>query len=86
MTKPANILSALMATACITLNQPARAQAVDPKLGKVTMFELPPLTETPGIAGVPLVPVPAPPEPGYGEIPPRAAGSDPGPAPSLPAP
>jgi hypothetical protein len=35
MTKPASILSALMATACITLNQPARAQAVDPKLGKV---------------------------------------------------
>jgi hypothetical protein len=35
MTKPASILSALTATACITLNQPARAQAVDPKLGKV---------------------------------------------------
>ena len=47
---------------------------------------LPPFTETPGMAGVPLVPVPAPPGPGYGEIPPFAMGSDPGPVPSLPAP
>src|SRR5471030_2613927 len=29
------LLPALVATACITLNQPARAQAVDPTLGKV---------------------------------------------------
>ena len=36
----------------------------EPKLGKVTMLLLPPFTETPGIAGVPLVPVPAPPGPG----------------------
>ena len=34
-----------------------------PKLGKVTML-LPPCTETPGRGGLPVVPVPAPPEPG----------------------
>ena len=36
----------------------------EPKLGRVTTLLLPPLTETPGRAGVPLVPVPAPPDPG----------------------
>src|SRR5690348_5956794 len=47
---------------------------------------LPPCTETPGMAGEPFVPRPAPPEPGYGEIPPRAEGSEPRPAPSFAAP
>src|SRR6202040_2051654 len=56
------------------------------KLGKVMTLLLPPFTETPGIAGEPLGPVPAPPGPGYGELAPRALGSDPGPLPSLPAP
>src|SRR5437867_6241765 len=56
----------------------------DPKLGSVIV--LPPCTETPGIAGAPLVPRPAPPGPGYGEMPAREFGSEPGPAPSLPAP
>src|SRR5580704_8456616 len=56
-----------------------------PKLGSVTIL-LPPLTETPGIGGFPAVPLPAPPAPGYGEIPPRAAASDPWPAPSFAAP
>jgi len=36
--------------------------------------------------GLPLVPLPAPPGPGYGEIPLRALRSDPRPVPSLPAP
>ena len=57
----------------------------DPKLGSVTVV-VPPSTDTPGIAGAPLAPVPAPPSPGYGEIPPRAFGSEPRPVPSLPAP
>src|SRR6202795_750693 len=57
----------------------------DPKLGSVRVV-VPPCTETPGIAGVPLLPVPAPPGPGYGEIPPRAFGSEPRPVPCLPAP
>ena len=56
-----------------------------PKLGKL-MVVVPPCTDTPGTAGVPLVPVPAPPGPGYGEIPPCALGSEPRPVPSLPAP
>ena len=47
---------------------------------------VPPCTDTPGTAGVPLVPDPAPPGPGYGEIPPWALGSEPRPAPALPAP
>ena len=47
---------------------------------------VPPCTDTPGTAGAPLVPVPEPPGPGYGEIPPRALGSEPRPVPSLPAP
>ena len=50
------------------------------------MVVVPPCTETPGIAGAPLVPLPAPPVPGYGEMPPRALASDPRPAPSLAAP
>src|ERR1700729_4234897 len=50
------------------------------------MLVVPPSTETPGIAGVPLVPLPAPPGPGYGEIPLRALESAPRPEPSLPAP
>src|SRR5215831_192756 len=55
-----------------------------PKLGKVIVF--PPCTETPGIAGLLVAPLPEPPGPGYGEIPPFADGSDPRPTPSLPAP
>jgi hypothetical protein len=47
---------------------------------------LPPCTETPGMAGEPLAPRPAPPGPGYGEIPARADGSDPRPVPSFAAP
>jgi len=38
--------------------------ALELKLGNVTTLLLPPLTETPGIAGEPPVPVPAPPGPG----------------------
>src|ERR1700686_414640 len=56
-----------------------------PKLGRFTVV-VPPCTETPGAAGVPLVLVPVPPAPGYGEMPPRAFGSEPRPTPSLPAP
>jgi hypothetical protein len=56
-----------------------------PKLGNV-MVVVPPWTETPGRAGAPLVPLPAPPGPGFGEMPPRALGSVPRPVPSLPAP
>ena len=45
----------------VVLERPGAAAyfVFDPKLGKVMML-LPPLTETPGMAGVPLVPVPAP--------------------------
>src|SRR5450631_2396413 len=35
MVKPVRLLSALMATACVSLGQAALAQAVDQKLGKV---------------------------------------------------
>jgi hypothetical protein len=35
MAKSAPLLSALMATVCISLTQPAQAQTIDPKLGKV---------------------------------------------------
>src|SRR5271154_2061385 len=56
-----------------------------PKLGKLIVV-VPPSTETPGIAGSLLVRVPAPPAPGYGEIPPRAFGSEPCAVPSRPAP
>src|ERR1700722_11835310 len=56
-----------------------------PKLGRLIVV-VPPCTETPGMAGWPLVPVPVPPGPGYCEIPSRALGSEPWPAPSLPAP
>ncbi len=35
MAKSARLLSALVATACVSLSQTAQAQAVDPKLGKV---------------------------------------------------
>ena len=47
-----------------TLGSPLPA---GPKLGSVT---LPPLTSTPDMAGLPLVPLPAPPGPVVGEIPP----------------
>ncbi len=57
----------------------------DPKLGRVTIV-LPPLTETPGTAGVPLGLLPVPPGPMLGEMPPRALGSDPRPAPARAAP
>jgi hypothetical protein len=57
----------------------------DPKLGSVTIV-LPPLTETPGTAGVPLGLLPVPPGPTAGEMPPWALGSDPRPTPALAAP
>lgn len=57
----------------------------DPKLGRVTTV-LPPRTSTPGMVGDPVGAVPAPPGPGVGEIPARAFGSEPWPAPVLPAP
>src|SRR5580658_10130634 len=58
------------------------------KLGRVTMFVLPPRTSTPGAAEVPVGAVPAPPGPGVGEIPARtlALGSEPRPVPDFPAP
>src|ERR1700731_3411916 len=48
----------------------------EPKLGRVTIV-LPPLTETPGTAGVPLGLLPVPPGPMAGEMPPRALRSVP---------
>lgn len=60
--------------------------APEPKLGRFTIAVLPPLIETPGTAGVPLVALPAPPGPALGEIPPRAFGSEPRSVPDLPAP
>src|SRR5271169_369783 len=65
--------------------EPGASPPGAPKLGSVTVV-VPPSTDTPGIAGVPVVPLPAPPVPGYGEMPPRALGSEPRPVPSLPAP
>src|SRR5271170_1183983 len=56
------------------------------KLGRVTMLVLPPRTSTPGAAGDPVGAVPAPPGPGVGEIPARAFGSEPWPAPDFAAP
>jgi hypothetical protein len=57
-----------------------------PKPGRLTMPLLPPRTETPGTAGDPLAPLPVPPGPAPGEIPPRAIGSEPGPVLSFPPP
>src|SRR5208282_1470580 len=62
------------------------ASPVGPKLPRLTVEVVPPSTDTPGTAGAPFVPLPAPPGPGFGEIPPRAFGSEPCPAPSRPAP
>ncbi|PYX09347.1 MAG: hypothetical protein DMG88_06775 [Acidobacteria bacterium] len=47
---------------------------------------LPPFTSTPRIGGFPFVPLPAPPGPGYRDVPPRAITSEPRPLPSFPAP
>jgi len=50
------------------------------------MLLLPPCTETPGAGGLLTVPFPAPPGPGYGEIPDLARVSEPRPVPDLVAP
>src|SRR5208337_4559265 len=57
-----------------------------PKLGSVMMLLLPPCTETPGTGGLLREPFPAPPLPGYGEIPALADVSEPRPVPCLVAP
>lgn len=72
----------------LTVERPGTVGALllpESKLGRVTMV-LPPRTSTPGAAGDPVGAVPAPPGPGAGEIPARAVGSEPWPAPDFPAP
>lgn len=61
------------------------AEGSVPKLGRFTT-ELPPLMSTPRTAGVPEGTFPAPPGPAPGEMPDRAAGSEPCPESVFPAP
>src|ERR1700758_1049150 len=63
------------------------AESPESKLGKFTIAAVfHPAIDTPGTGGWPLVPLPAPPGPGYGEIPLREFGSDPFPVPAFAAP
>src|SRR5579864_2702318 len=75
-----SVCGCLLVLRCVVLG--SLALGSEPNPGSVTML-LPPLISTPGTAGFPAGLLPAPPGPFEGEIPLRAAGSEPCPAPAV---